>query len=200
MLFRTNKGELSVQCKELRLLSKALRPLPDKFHGLSDQEMRYRQRYVDLIVTPETRDTFRARTKTIASIRKFMDNAEFMEVETPMLHPIPGGAAAKPFVTHHNALDMQMFLRIAPELYLKRLIVGGFERVFEINRNFRNEGVSPRHNPEFTMMEFYAAYTDYRWLMDFTEQLIRQAAIDALGTATIQYHAASSTLRSRSTA
>ncbi|UTP23328.1 lysine--tRNA ligase [Burkholderia sp. FXe9] len=187
VLFRTNKGELSIQCKELRLLSKALRPLPDKFHGLSDQEMRYRQRYVDLIVTPETRDTFRARTKTIASIRKFMDNAEFMEVETPMLHPIPGGAAAKPFVTHHNALDMQMFLRIAPELYLKRLIVGGFERVFEINRNFRNEGVSPRHNPEFTMMEFYAAYTDYRWLMDFTEQLIRRAAIDALGTATIQY-------------
>jgi len=187
VLFRTNKGELSVQCKELRLLSKALRPLPDKFHGLSDQEMRYRQRYVDLIVTPETRDTFRARTKTIASIRKFMDNADFMEVETPMLHPIPGGAAAKPFVTHHNALDMQMFLRIAPELYLKRLIIGGFERVFEINRNFRNEGVSPRHNPEFTMMEFYAAYTDYRWLMDFTEQLIRQAAIDALGTATIQY-------------
>ncbi|MGU7780235.1 lysine--tRNA ligase [Burkholderia sp. PU8-34] len=187
VLFRTNKGELSVQCKELRLLSKALRPLPDKFHGLADQEMRYRQRYVDLIVTPETRDTFRARTKTIASIRKFMDSAEFMEVETPMLHPIPGGAAAKPFVTHHNALDMQMFLRIAPELYLKRLIVGGFERVFEINRNFRNEGVSPRHNPEFTMMEFYAAYTDYRWLMDFTEQLIRQAAIDALGTATIQY-------------
>ena len=187
VLFRTNKGELSVQCKELRLLSKALRPLPDKFHGLADQEMRYRQRYVDLIVTPETRDTFRARTRTIASIRKFMDNADFMEVETPMLHPIPGGAAAKPFVTHHNALDMQMFLRIAPELYLKRLIVGGFERVFEINRNFRNEGVSPRHNPEFTMMEFYAAYTDYRWLMDFTEQLIRQAAIDALGTATIQY-------------
>ncbi|KAG8153899.1 lysine--tRNA ligase [Burkholderia catarinensis] len=187
VLFRTNKGELSVQCKELRLLSKALRPMPDKFHGLADQEMRYRQRYVDLIVTPETRDTFRARTKTIASIRKFMDSADFMEVETPMLHPIPGGAAAKPFVTHHNALDMQMFLRIAPELYLKRLIVGGFERVFEINRNFRNEGVSPRHNPEFTMMEFYAAYTDYRWLMDFTEQLIRQAAIDALGTATIQY-------------
>jgi lysyl-tRNA synthetase class 2 len=187
VLFRTNKGELSVMCSELRLLSKALRPLPDKFHGLADQEMRYRQRYVDLIVTPETRNTFRARTKTIASIRKFMDDADFMEVETPMLHPIPGGAAAKPFVTHHNALDMQMFLRIAPELYLKRLIVGGFERVFEINRNFRNEGVSPRHNPEFTMMEFYAAYTDYRWLMDFTEALIRQAAIDALGTATITY-------------
>ena len=186
-LFRTNKGELSVKCTELRLLSKALRPMPDKFHGLADQEMRYRQRYVDLIVTPETRNTFRARTKTIASIRKFMGDADFMEVETPMLHPIPGGATAKPFVTHHNALDMQMFLRIAPELYLKRLVVGGFERVFEINRNFRNEGVSPRHNPEFTMMEFYAAYTDYAWLMDFTEQLIRQAAIDASGTAVLTY-------------
>jgi lysyl-tRNA synthetase, class II len=187
VLFRTNKGELSVRCTELRLLSKALRPLPDKFHGLADQETRYRQRYVDLIVTPEARQTFVARTKAIASIRKFMSDANFMEVETPMLHPIPGGAAAKPFVTHHNALDMQMFMRIAPELYLKRLIVGGFERVFEINRNFRNEGVSPRHNPEFTMMEFYAAYTDYVWLMDFTERLIRQTAIDALGTATITY-------------
>ncbi|NRO94962.1 lysine--tRNA ligase [Paraburkholderia sp. NMBU_R16] len=187
VLFRTNKGELSVRCTELRLLSKALRPLPDKFHGLADQEMRYRQRYVDLIVTPEARQTFVARTKAISSIRNFMSDANFMEVETPMLHPIPGGAAAKPFVTHHNALDMQMFMRIAPELYLKRLIVGGFERVFEINRNFRNEGVSPRHNPEFTMMEFYAAYTDYVWLMDFTERLIRQTAIDALGTATITY-------------
>jgi len=187
VLFRTNKGELSVRCTELRLLSKALRPLPDKFHGLADQETRYRQRYVDLIVTPEARQTFVARTKAISSIRKFMSDANFMEVETPMLHPIPGGAAAKPFVTHHNALDMQMFMRIAPELYLKRLVVGGFERVFEINRNFRNEGVSPRHNPEFTMMEFYAAYTDYVWLMDFTERLIRQTAIDALGTATITY-------------
>jgi lysyl-tRNA synthetase class 2 len=187
VLFRTNKGELSVRCTELRLLSKALRPLPDKFHGLADQETRYRQRYVDLIVTPEARKTFVARTKAISSIRKFMSDANFMEVETPMLHPIPGGAAAKPFVTHHNALDMQMFMRIAPELYLKRLVVGGFERVFEINRNFRNEGVSPRHNPEFTMMEFYAAYTDYVWLMDFTERLIRQAAIDALGTAAIAY-------------
>ncbi|SAL48593.1 lysyl-tRNA synthetase [Caballeronia arvi] len=187
VLFRTNKGELSVRCTELRLLSKALRPLPDKFHGLADQETRYRQRYVDLIVTPESRKTFMARTKAVTSIRNFMSQANFMEVETPMLHPIPGGAAAKPFTTHHNALDMQMFLRIAPELYLKRLIVGGFERVFEINRNFRNEGVSPRHNPEFTMMEFYAAYTDYRWLMDFTESLIRQAAIDALGTAVITY-------------
>jgi len=187
VLFRTNKGELSVRCTELRLLSKALRPLPDKFHGLSDQEMRYRQRYVDLIVTPEARKTFVARTTAISSIRKFMSDADFMEVETPMLHPIPGGATAKPFVTHHNALDMQMFMRIAPELYLKRLIVGGFERVFEINRNFRNEGVSPRHNPEFTMMEFYAAYTNYTWLMDFTEQLLRQTAIDALGTANIVY-------------
>ncbi|GLU31493.1 lysine--tRNA ligase [Trinickia caryophylli] len=187
VLFRTNKGELSVRCTELRLLSKALRPLPDKFHGLADQEMRYRQRYVDLIVTPEARKTFVGRTKAVSSIRKFMADAEFMEVETPMLHPIPGGAAAKPFITHHNALDMQMFMRIAPELYLKRLVVGGFERVFEINRNFRNEGVSPRHNPEFTMLEFYAAYTDYRWMMDFTERLIRQAAIDALGTATITY-------------
>ncbi|MEJ2767975.1 lysine--tRNA ligase [Mycetohabitans sp. B46] len=187
VLFRTNKGELSVRCTGLRLLSKAIRPLPDKFHGLSDQETRYRQRYVDLIVTPEARQTFQARTRAIASIRQFMTNANFMEVETPMLHPIPGGAAAKPFITHHNALDMQMFLRIAPELYLKRLVVGGLERVFEINRNFRNEGVSPRHNPEFTMMEFYAAYTDYRWLMDFTEQLIRQAALDARGTTAIHY-------------
>ncbi|RKP50297.1 lysine--tRNA ligase [Pararobbsia silviterrae] len=187
VLFRTNKGELSVRCTELRLLSKSLRPLPDKFHGLADQETRYRQRYVDLIVTPEARDTFIARTKAISSIRRFMADANFLEVETPMLHPIPGGAAAKPFVTHHNALDMQMFMRIAPELYLKRLVVGGFERVFEINRNFRNEGVSPRHNPEFTMMEFYAAYTDYRWLMDFTENLIRQAATDARGNATITY-------------
>jgi lysyl-tRNA synthetase class 2 len=187
VLFRTNKGELSVRCTELRLLSKALRPLPDKFHGLSDQEMRYRQRYVDLIVTPEARETFIARTKAVSSIRRFMQDAGFLEVETPMLHPIPGGAAAKPFVTHHNALDMEMFLRIAPELYLKRLVVGGFERVFEINRNFRNEGVSPRHNPEFTMMEFYAAYTDYRWMMDFTENVIRQAATDARGSTAIVY-------------
>jgi len=187
VLFRTNKGELSVRCTGLRLLTKSLRPLPDKFHGLSDQETRYRQRYVDLIVSAETRATFVARTKAVSSIRRYMADAEFMEVETPMLHAIPGGATAKPFKTHHNALDMPMFLRIAPELYLKRLVVGGFERVFEINRNFRNEGVSPRHNPVFTMMEFYAAYTDYVWLMDFTEKLIRQAAIDARGTATIEY-------------
>ncbi|MGB3287930.1 MAG: lysine--tRNA ligase [Burkholderiaceae bacterium] len=186
-VFKTNKGELSVHAASVRLLTKSLRPLPDKFHGVSDQELRYRQRYVDLIMTEETRATFVARSKAMGSIRQFMLNAGFLEVETPMLHPIPGGAAAKPFVTHHNALDMEMFLRIAPELYLKRLIVGGFERVFEVNRNFRNEGVSPRHNPEFTMMEFYAAYTDYRWLMDFTESLIRAAAIAATGSATLSY-------------
>jgi lysyl-tRNA synthetase class 2 len=186
-VFKTNKGELSIHASQARLLSKSLRPLPDKFHGVSDQELRYRQRYVDLIMTDTTRNTFEARSKAVGSIRQFMLNAGFLEVETPMLHPIPGGAAAKPFVTHHNALDMEMFLRIAPELYLKRLVVGGFDRVFEVNRNFRNEGVSPRHNPEFTMMEFYAAYTDYRWLMDFTEQLIRQAAIAAKGSAVLTY-------------
>lgn len=186
-IFKTNKGELSVHAAGIRLLSKSLRPLPDKFHGVADQELRYRQRYVDLIMTDDTRRTFLARSKTIGSIRRHMLEAGFLEVETPMLHPIPGGAAAKPFVTHHNALDMEMYLRIAPELYLKRLIVGGFERVFEVNRNFRNEGVSPRHNPEFTMMEFYAAYTDYSWLMDFTESLIRSAAIDATGSAVLEY-------------
>ncbi|HWS74182.1 MAG TPA: lysine--tRNA ligase [Quisquiliibacterium sp.] len=186
-LFKTMKGELSVRCSKVRLLAKALRPLPDKFHGLADQEVRYRQRYVDLIVTEGTRQTFVKRNRIVSAIRAFMTGHGFLEVETPMLHPIPGGAAAKPFVTHHNALDQQMFLRIAPELYLKRLIVGGFERVFEINRNFRNEGISPRHNPEFTMMEFYAAYTDYRWLMDFTENVIRDAAIAAAGTAKLNY-------------
>ncbi|RCS59599.1 lysine--tRNA ligase [Parvibium lacunae] len=186
-LFKTKTGELTLQATSLRLLTKSLRPLPDKFHGLHDHEMKYRQRYVDLITTEETRKTFIARSKAIASVRRFMTDHDFLEVETPMLHPIPGGASAKPFTTHHNALDMQMYLRIAPELYLKRLVVGGFERVFEINRNFRNEGVSPRHNPEFTMMEFYAAYTDYQWLMDFTEQVIRQAAIDATGSAVLTY-------------
>ena len=187
VLFKTKTGELSIKVSHLRLITKSLRPLPDKFHGLADQEMKYRQRYVDLIMNEETRRTFKARTATMSSIRRFMNDHEFMEVETPMLHAIPGGAAAKPFITHHNALDMQMFLRIAPELYLKRLVVGGFDRVFEVNRNFRNEGVSPRHNPEFTMMEFYAAYVDYHWLMDFTEAVIRQAAIDAHGTATLTY-------------
>ncbi|MGO3743299.1 lysine--tRNA ligase [Kerstersia sp.] len=186
-IFKTRKGELSIHASEARLLAKSLRPLPDKFHGVSDQELRYRQRYVDLIMTEDTRRTFLARSKAIAGIRQAMVEAGFLEVETPMLHPIPGGASAKPFVTHHNALDMEMFLRIAPELYLKRLVVGGFERVFEINRNFRNEGVSPRHNPEFTMMEFYAAYADYRWLMEYTEGLIRQAAIAAAGSAKLQY-------------
>lgn len=186
-LFKTKVEELTVKVTKLRLISKSLRPLPDKFHGLADQETKYRQRYVDLIMNEETRRTFKARTAAMSSMRRFMEKNGFMEVETPMLHPIPGGAAAKPFVTHHNALDMEMYLRIAPELYLKRLVVGGFDRVFEINRNFRNEGVSVRHNPEFTMMEFYAAYTDYKWIMDFTEQVIRQAAIDSNGSAVLSY-------------
>ena len=186
-LFKTKKGELSVRCRHVRLLTKSLRPLPDKFHGLADQEMRYRQRYVDLMSNDATRQTFIIRSKAMAAIRQFMVDAGFLEVETPMLQPIPGGATARPFETHHNALDQAMFLRIAPELYLKRLIVGGFERVFEINRNFRNEGLSPRHNPEFTMMEFYAAYTDYRWMMDFTEQVIRHAAQQARGSTVISY-------------
>ncbi len=186
-LFKTKTGELTVHVTALRLLTKALRPLPDKFHGLADQEVKYRQRYVDLIVTEQSRNTFKARSKAVSAIRQFMMDAQFLEVETPMLHAIPGGASARPFATHHNALDMPMYLRIAPELYLKRLVVGGFERVFEINRNFRNEGVSPRHNPEFTMMEFYAAYTDYRWLMDFVEQLLRHTAIQATGSATLTY-------------
>lgn len=187
VMFKTKTNELSVKVTKLRLLTKSLRPLPDKFHGLTDHETKYRQRYVDLMMSDETRRTFKARSAGMASMRRFMEQHGFMEVETPMLQAIPGGAAAKPFVTHHNALDMQMFLRIAPELYLKRLVVGGFERVFEVNRNFRNEGVSPRHNPEFTMMEFYAAYVDYKWLMDFTEQVIRQAAVDAHGTAVLSY-------------
>ena len=186
-LFKTKTDELTVKATGLRLITKSLRPLPDKFHGLADQETKYRQRYVDLIMSEQTRRTFKARTAAMSSIRRFMEENDFMEVETPMLHTIPGGAAAKPFITHHNALDMQMFLRIAPELYLKRLVVGGFERVFEVNRNFRNEGVSPRHNPEFTMMEFYAAYVDYEWMMNFTEAVIRQAAIDAHGTAELSY-------------
>jgi lysyl-tRNA synthetase class 2 len=179
-LFKTNTDELTIEVTEICLLTKSVRPLPEKFHGLQDQEMKYRQRYVDLMVNQETKDTFLTRSKAIQSIREFMVNNKFLEVETPMLHPIPGGASAKPFVTHHNALDMQMFMRIAPELYLKRLVVGGFDRVFEINRNFRNEGLSVRHNPEFTMMEFYAAYADYQWLMTFTEDCIR-SSITACG-------------------
>jgi lysyl-tRNA synthetase class 2 len=168
VVFRTKRGELSVRVKTLRLMSKSLRPLAEKFKGLADQEICYRQRYLDLIMNEESRERFLTRSKIIASIRNFMLANRFMEVETPMLHPIPGGANAKPFVTHHNALDMDMYLRIAPELYLKRLVVGGFERVFEINRNFRNEGLSVRHNPEFTMMEFYATYWTYKDQMDFT--------------------------------
>ena len=186
-LMKTKTGELTIQAAELRLLTKSLRPLPDKFHGLADVEMKYRQRYVDLIMNEETRATFRARSAIVASIRNYMSGHGFLEVETPMMHPIPGGASAKPFVTHQNALDMQQVLRIAPELYLKRLVVGGFEKVFEINRNFRNEGLSPRHNPEFTMMEFYEAYADYRSLMDFTEGLLRHAAREALGKEVFDY-------------
>ena len=187
VLFKTMKGELSVRARRVRLVAKALRPLPDKFHGLADQDVRYRQRYVDLIVNEATRRTFVARSRAVAAIRAFMTDHGFLEVETPMLQPIPGGAAARPFMTHHNALAQDMYLRIAPELYLKRLIVGGFERVFEINRSFRNEGISPRHNPEFTMMEFYAAWTDHRWLMDFTEQVLRAAAVAATGGTRITY-------------
>lgn len=186
-LFKTKTGELSVRVTTLRLLTKSLRPLPDKFHGMTDQEQKYRQRYVDLITDEAARARFVARSKAISSIRNFMVEHGFLEVETPMLHPIPGGANAKPFVTHHNALDQEMFLRIAPELYLKRLVVGGFERVFEINRNFRNEGISVRHNPEFTMMEFYAAYWTHHDLMDFTEGVLRHAARMATGSAQLTY-------------
>jgi lysyl-tRNA synthetase, class II len=186
-LFRTKSGELSVKATSIRLLTKSLRPLPDKFHGMTDQEQKYRQRYVDLMTDEAARARFVARSKAVSSIRNFMVEHGFLEVETPMLHPIPGGANAKPFVTHHNALDQQMFLRIAPELYLKRLLVGGFERVFEINRNFRNEGISVRHNPEFTMMEFYAAYWTHHDLMDFTEQVLRHAARAASGSARVSY-------------
>ena len=187
VLFKTKTGELSLRVATLRLLTKSLRPLPDKFHGMADQEQKYRQRYVDLITDEAARERFAARSKALSSVRQFMVEHGFMEVETPMLHPIPGGANAKPFVTHHNALDQQMFLRIAPELYLKRLIVGGFERVFEINRSFRNEGISVRHNPEFTMMEFYAAYWTHHDLMDFTEAVLRHAARAATGSAALTY-------------
>jgi lysyl-tRNA synthetase, class II len=186
-VFKTKTGELSVKVAELRLLAKSLRPLPEKFHGLADQEQKYRQRYVDLITSEEAREVFRVRTRVIQEIRAYMTQRDYLEVETPMMHPIPGGAAARPFVTHHNALDMGLYLRIAPELYLKRLVVGGFEKVFEINRNFRNEGISTRHNPEFTMMEFYEAYRDHRYLMDFTEDLLRTVAQKVLGTSQLKY-------------
>jgi lysyl-tRNA synthetase class 2 len=181
-LTRTKTGELSVRVEKLRLLTKSLRPLPDKWHGLSDVEQRYRQRYVDLIVTPEARDVFVKRSRIIRAMRAWLDARRFLEVETPMMHYIPGGATARPFVTHHNALDMDLYLRVAPELYLKRLTVGGLERVYEINRNFRNEGVSTRHNPEFTMLELYEAYATYNEIMDLTENLIRDVAVDVFGT------------------
>ncbi|MFT4768296.1 MAG: lysyl-tRNA synthetase class 2, partial [Glaciecola sp.] len=186
-LHRSGKGDLYINMREARLLTKALRPLPDKYHGLADQELRYRQRYVDLIVNESSREVFRIRSRVISYIRRFMDSRDFMEVETPMMQPIPGGAAAKPFVTHHNALDLTMYLRIAPELYLKRLIVGGFERVYEINRNFRNEGLSTRHNPEFTMLEYYWAYADYQDAMDLTESMLRGLTEEVLGSQQVNY-------------
>ena len=187
VVFRTRTGELSVKARSVRLLVKSLQPLPEKYHGLADVETRYRRRYVDLIVSERSREVFRARSRTVDCIRRFFIDRGFLEVETPMMHPIPGGAVARPFVTHHNALDADLYLRVAPELYLKRLVVGGFERVFEINRNFRNEGVSTQHNPEFTMLEFYQAYADYVEMMDLTEDLVRGAARAVCGTAQIEY-------------
>jgi len=186
-VFKTKTGELSIRVQEAVLLTKSLRPLPEKYHGLADRELRYRQRYVDLIVNEESRAAFHMRARVIAFIRQFFTDRGFIEVETPMMQPIPGGAAARPFVTHHNALDMDLYLRIAPELYLKRLVVGGFEKVFEVNRNFRNEGVSTQHNPEFTMLEFYQAYADYNDLMDLTEELLRDMAQALLGSPVLSY-------------
>ena len=186
-LFRTKTGELSVKATEVRPLAKALRPLPEKFHGLADQEQKYRRRYVDLIMSEQTRAVFQSRSRIVQAIREFMTGKGFLEVETPMMQPIPGGANAKPFKTHHNALDMELYLRVAPELYLKRLVVGGFEKVFEINRSFRNEGISTRHNPEFTMLEFYEAYRDYRHLMDLTEEMLRTVAQQVPGTLQVRY-------------
>ena len=186
-LFRTRTGELSVHVEKLEFLSKTLLAMPEKWHGLEDVETRYRQRYLDLIANPKGREVFVTRAKIISSLRRQLEERGFIEVETPMMQPVYGGAAARPFVTHHNTLDLDLYLRIAPELYLKRLIVGGLERVYEINRNFRNEGISTRHNPEFTMLEFYQAYTDYKGMMDLTEQLLRQLAIDATGGAVVTY-------------
>ncbi len=187
VLFKTKVGELSVKVDDIRLLTKALRPLPEKFHGIADQEIKYRQRYLDLIMSDKSRHTFLMRSKIVAYIRQFLTDRKFLEVETPMMQSIPGGATAKPFETFHNALDIEMYLRIAPELYLKRLVVGGFERVFEINRNFRNEGLSSRHNPEFTMLEFYQAYSEYEELMDLTEAMLKGLAEDVVGNTMVTY-------------
>ena len=187
VLFKTKTGELSVRTETIRLLTKSLRPLPEKFHGLADQETRYRQRYVDLIMNEVSRNTFRMRSRIVQYIREYLNGRDFLEVETPMMQAIPGGATARPFTTFHNALDMDLFLRIAPELYLKRLVVGGYERVYEINRNFRNEGLSTRHNPEFTMLEFYQGYSDYHDLMDLTEDLLRSMAMELLGRTMLEY-------------
>ncbi|MEZ5491784.1 MAG: lysine--tRNA ligase [Gammaproteobacteria bacterium] len=186
-VFRTGKGELTVRVDRFTLLTKSLRPLPDKYKGLTDTELRYRQRYVDLIVNEQSRKVFTTRSRIVGFLREYFNGHGFMEVETPMMHIIPGGATARPFVTHHNALDQEMYLRVAPELFLKRLVVGGFERVYEINRSFRNEGLSTRHNPEFTMLEFYQAYADYRDLMDLTEDLFRRLAVEVIGTPAISY-------------
>ena len=186
-LFRTRTGELTARARSLRLLAKSLRPLPEKWHGLTDQETKYRQRYVDLIVNEDTRRVFQTRSRIVNAIRDFLTGERYLEVETPMMQPVPGGAAARPFVTHHNALDMDLYLRIAPELYLKRLVVGGYERVFEINRNFRNEGISTRHNPEFTMLEFYAAFTDYEYMMAIIPRMLAHAAQTALGSTRVTY-------------
>lgn len=186
-VFRTQKGELSVMVDHVRLITKSLRPLPEKFHGLTDTEARYRQRYLDLIMNDSSRKVFETRSKVIECVRSFLHSRDFLEVETPMMQVIPGGATARPFVTHHNALDMQLYLRVAPELYLKRLVVGGMEKVFEINRNFRNEGLSTRHNPEFTMLEFYEAFADYNDLMVFTEQLIENVMLEVLGSTSVDY-------------
>lgn len=195
-LFRTKTDELTVEVQSLTFLSKGLRPLPEKWHGLTDIETRYRQRYVDLIANPSVHQVFRTRSRIINAIRAFLTDREFLEVETPMMHPIPGGATARPFVTHHNTLETDLYLRVAPELYLKRLIVGGFRRVFEINRNFRNEGISTIHNPEFTMLEFYQAYADYHDLMDLTEQLFIQLCQDVCGTVELEYQGAQITMAS----
>ena len=186
-LFRTRTGELTVRVEQIRLLTKALRPLPEKFHGLTDPETRYRQRYLDLVMNEGTRSVFHARAAIIQHIREFMISHRYLEVETPMMHPIPGGAVARPFITHHNALDMDLYLRVAPELYLKKLVVGGFERVFEINRNFRNEGMSTRHNPEFTMMEFYCAYADYNDFIDLTQELVKSLCQSVAGSEQLAY-------------